>query len=146
MGILELIEGGQPDAVRHAWHTVWEDGEVILAAGKKDKKAMRHAGGRAWNNKDFVMVTVKNDWREIKNASEEVRGDREIAKEAIRQNPEALMYVSESLKEDPEVVYFTYQKDENVAMQYARPEVFEEREFVLAVAGIRVPPEWVAGA
>lgn len=133
----------QGDAVRYAWHTCWEDAEIILAASQKDKRAMRHAGKAAWNNRDFVLTMVQKDWRELRHASEEIRSDREIVKLAIAQSPDALQYASESLKEDPEVVFRSYQLNRNIAMQHARATVFEERDFILAVAGVKVPPEWI---
>ncbi|CAK9022268.1 unnamed protein product, partial [Durusdinium trenchii] len=136
------------DAIRHAWHTLWEAGEaeaerwgkdheLILAAAKKDPRAIRHAGKASWNNRDFVLGMVTKNWRDLRHASEKCRGDREIAKVAIRQDPQALQFVAEELKEDPEIVYWAYQQDERAAEQYASASVFAERSFALAAAGVK---------
>merc|ERR1712176_1249395 len=136
----------QPDALRHAWHTLWEDPDMLLTAAQQDKRAMRHAGKAAWRNRDFVLAMVRQNWRDLRHASEELRGDPVVAREAIAMNPQALQYVSESLKEDPQTVYFAYQRDEAVAVRCARPEVFAERDFIHAAAGIKVPSDWVLAA
>lgn len=140
--IWSIVEEGFPQAIRHAWPSLWEDADLMLHACSKDASAIRHVGLNAWKNKAFATRMVQASWKNLLHASEEVRSDRGIAKIALQQAPESLQFLSDILKEDPEIVYMVYSKAEDVALKYARENVFRERDFCLAVAGKKIPVEW----
>ena len=106
----------------------YADGELLLAAVRKDGRALQYASAELQADRGLVLAAVRKDGRALQYASAELQADRELVLAAVR-NGRALKYASAELQADREVLLLLGFQ----ALFYAPAELRAEREFVLTV-------------
>ena len=107
----------------------YADGELLLAAVRKDGRALQYASAELQADRGLVLAAVRKDGRALQYASAELQADRELVLAAVRKNGRALKYASAELQADREVLLLLGFQ----ALFYAPAELRAEREFVLTV-------------
>ena len=107
----------------------YADGELLLAAVRKDGRALQYASAELQADRGLVLAAVRKDGRALQYASAELQADRELVLAAVR-NGRALKYASAELQADRELVLAAVRKNGR-ALKYASAELQADREVLL---------------
>ena len=105
----------------------YADGELLLAAVRKDGRALQYASAELQADRELVLAAVRNG-RALKYASAELQADREVL---LLLGFQALFYAPAELRAEREFVLTVVQKYGS-ALDCASAELRDDREVVLA--------------
>ena len=106
----------------------YADGELLLAAVRKDGRALQYASAELQADRELVLAAVRKNGRALKYASAELQADREVL---LLLGFQALFYAPAELRAEREFVLTVVQKYGS-ALDCASAELRDDREVVLA--------------